>query len=175
VVVDGFSRSSVPNVYAIGDCTNRVNLTPVAIKEGTAFADTVFGDRPWAMDHDDVPAAVFSQPPAAVVGLTEAEARRRHRAVDIYKSTFRPLKHTLTGRDEKTMMKLVVDRATQRVVGAHMVGADAPEIIQGIAIAVKMGATKAQFDRTVGIHPSAAEEFVLMRKPEPDPVADAAE
>ncbi|HLB79322.1 MAG TPA: FAD-dependent oxidoreductase, partial [Dongiaceae bacterium] len=175
VVVDGFSRSSAPNIYAIGDCTDRVNLTPVAIKEGTAFADTVFGDRPWAMDHDDVPSAVFSQPPVAVVGLTEAEARRRHGAVDIYKSTFRPLKHTLTGRDEKTMMKLVVDRATQRVVGAHMVGADAPEIIQGIAIAVKMGATKAQFDRTVGIHPSAAEEFVLMRKPEPDPVADAAE
>ncbi|MEX0696960.1 MAG: glutathione-disulfide reductase [Dongiaceae bacterium] len=174
VVVDGFSRSSAPNIYAIGDCTNRVNLTPVAIKEGTAFADTVFGDRPWAMDHDNVPSAVFSQPPAAAVGLSEAAARQRHGAVDIYKSTFRPLKHTLTGRDETTMMKLVVDRATQRVVGAHMVGADAPEIIQGVAIAVKMGATKAQFDATVGIHPSAAEEFVLMRKPEPDPVADAA-
>lgn len=175
VIVDKYSRSSVPSIYAIGDCTNRVNLTPVAIKEGAAFADTVFGNRPWAMDHDCIPSAVFSQPPVATVGLTEAEARRRFGAVDVYKSTFRPLKHTLSGRDQKTMMKLVVEREGQRVVGAHMVGADAPEIIQGIAIAVKMGATKAQFDQTVAIHPTAAEEFVLMRTPEPDPVAEAAE
>ena len=175
VVVNKFSGSSVASIYAIGDCTNRVNLTPVAIKEGAAFADTLYGDRPWAMDHDCIASAVFSQPPVGTVGLSEAEARRRFGAVDIYKSTFRPLRHTLTGSEEKAMMKLVVDRESQRVLGAHMVGADAPEIIQGVAIAVKMGATKAQFDQTVAIHPSAAEEFVLMRTKQPDPVAEAAE
>ncbi|WP_119459968.1 glutathione-disulfide reductase [Rhodospirillaceae bacterium SYSU D60014] len=175
VIVNKFSGSSVPSIYAIGDCTNRVNLTPVAIKEGAAFADTLYGERPWAMDHDCIASAVFSQPPVGTVGLSEAEARRRFGAVDIYKSTFRPLRHTLTGSEEKAMMKLVVDRESQRVLGAHMVGADAPEIIQGIAIAVKMGATKAQFDQTVAIHPSAAEEFVLMRTKQPDPVAEAAE
>ncbi len=171
VVVDAHSQSSVPSVYAIGDCTNRLNLTPVAIREGAAFADTVFGNRPTAADHHAVASAVFSQPPVATVGLTERAARLRFAAVDVYKSTFRPLKHTLSGRDEKTMMKLVVERESQRVVGAHMVGADAPEIIQGVAVAVKLGATKADFDRTVAIHPTAAEEFVLMRtrQPEPDP------
>jgi glutathione reductase (NADPH) len=174
VKVDAYSQSSVPSIYAIGDCTNRVNLTPVAIREGAAFADTVFGGRPTAMDHSLVPSAVFSQPPVGSVGLTEAEARRRHGAVDIYKAVFRPLKHTLSGRNEKTLMKLVVDRASQRVLGAHMVGPEAAEIIQGVAIAVQLRATKADFDRTVAIHPSTAEEFVTMRTREPDPVAEAA-
>jgi glutathione reductase (NADPH) len=175
VVVDGDSRSSVPHIYAVGDVTNRINLTPVAIREGHAFADSVFGKRPWRMDHASVPSAVFSQPPVGTVGLTEAEARARHGSVDIYKTSFRPLKHTLTGRDERTLIKLVVDRASQRVLGAHMVGADAPEIIQAVAIAVKMGATKAQFDATVALHPTAAEEFVTLRTPEPDPERRAAE
>ena len=175
VVVDSFSQNSVPGIYAIGDCTNRVNLTPVAIREGAAFADTVYGGRPTAVDHAAVASAVFSNPPVGTVGLTEAAARRRYGAVDVYKATFRPLKHTLSGRDEKTMMKLVVDRASQRVLGAHMVGIDAAEIIQGVAIAVKMGATKAQFDQTVAIHPSAAEEFVTMRTPLPEPEKRAAE
>jgi glutathione reductase (NADPH) len=175
VVVNAYSQSSVPNIYAVGDCTNRLNLTPVAIREGHAFADTVFGKKPTAVDHHSVPHAVFSQPPVSVVGLTEAAARLMHGAVDIYRSTFRPLKHTLSGRDEKTMMKLVVDRASQRVVGAHMVGLDAPEIVQTLAIAVKMGATKAQFDQTVAIHPTAAEEFVTLRTPVPEPAKKAAE
>jgi glutathione reductase (NADPH) len=175
VVVDEYSRSSVPNIYAVGDCTNRLNLTPVAIREGHAFADTVFGKKPTAVDHHSVPHAVFSQPPVSVVGLTEEAARLMYGAVDIYRSTFRPLKHTLSGRDEKTMMKLVVDRASQRVLGAHMVGLDAPEIIQTLAIAVKMGATKQQFDQTVAIHPTAAEEFVTLRTPVPEPTKKAAE
>ena len=175
VVVNEYSQSSAPNIYAVGDCTNRLNLTPVAIREGHAFADTVFGKKPTAVDHHGVPHAVFSQPPASVVGLTEEAARLIHGAVDIYRSTFRPLKHTLSGRDEKTMMKLVVDRASQRVLGAHMVGLDAPEIIQTLAIAVKMGATKAQFDQTVAIHPTAAEEFVTLRTPVPEPAKNAAE
>ena len=175
VVVNAYSQSSVPNIYAVGDCTNRLNLTPVAIREGHAFADTVFGKKPTAVDHHSVPHAVFSQPPVSVVGLTEAAARLMYGAVDIYRSTFRPLKHTLSGRDEKTMMKLVVDRASQRVLGAHMVGLDAPEIIQTLAIAVKMGATKAQFDLTVAIHPTAAEEFVTLRTPVPESTKKAAE
>jgi len=175
VIVNEYSQSCVPNVYAVGDCTNRLNLTPVAIREGHAFADTVFGKNPTAVDHHTVPHAVFSQPPVGVVGLTEAAARLIHGAVDIYRTSFRPLKHTLSGRDEKTMMKLVVDRASQRVVGAHMVGLDAPEIIQTLAIAVKMGATKQQFDQTVAIHPTAAEEFVTLRTPLPEPEKKAAE
>ncbi len=163
VTVDELSQSSLPSVYAIGDCTDRLNLTPVAIRDGAAFADTVFGGRPTPVDHLAVPSAVFGWPPVAFVGLTEEEARRRYGAVEVYKSSFRPLKHTLTGRDERAMMKLVVDCASGRVLGAHMVGADAPEIIQGVAIAVKMGATKADFDRAAAIHPTAGEEFVLMR------------
>ncbi|MCY4320122.1 MAG: glutathione-disulfide reductase [Alphaproteobacteria bacterium] len=163
VAVDANSRSSVENIYAIGDVTNRLALTPVAIREGHAFADTVFGGKPWQADHADVPTAVFSQPPIGTAGLTEAAARAQHGTVDIYKSRFRPLKHTLTGRNEFTLMKLVVDPANGRVLGAHMIGADAPEIAQGLGIAIKMGATKAQFDATVGIHPTAAEEFVTMR------------
>ena len=174
IMVDHFSQTSVPNIYAIGDVTHRLNLTPVAIREAVAFADTVFGNHPWAMDHDTVASAVFSQPPIGAVGLTEAAARRRHGAIDIYKASFRPMKHTLSGREERTVMKLVVDRASQRVVGAHMLGPDAPEIIQAVAIAVKLGATKQQLDETVAIHPTAAEEFVTMRVKEPDPVAVAA-
>jgi glutathione reductase (NADPH) len=161
--VDPMSRTSVPNVYAIGDCTNRLNLTPVALAEARAFVDTVFHGKPTAMDYRDVPTAVFSQPNLATVGLTEAEARGRFAAVDVYRSSFRPLKHTLSGRDETTLVKLVVDRATDRVVGCHMLGADAGEIVQGLAIALRCNATKAQFDATIGIHPTAAEEFVTLR------------
>jgi glutathione reductase (NADPH) len=175
VMVNEYSQSKQPHIYAIGDCTNRLNLTPVAIREGQAFADTVFGKRPTAVDHHGVPSAVFSQPPVGTVGMTEAFARLDCGAVDIYRTSFRPLKHTLTGREERTMMKLVVERATQRVVGAHMVGADAPEIIQAIAIAVKLGATKQQFDQTVAIHPTAAEEFVTLRTALPEPQKQAAE
>lgn len=163
VVVDAYSRSSVESIFAVGDCTDRLNLTPVAIREGQAVAWTLFGAKPTTADHTGVPTAVFSQPPAATVGLTEAEARAGHARVDVYRTAFRPMKHTLTGRDEKTMIKLVVDAETDRVLGAHMVGADAPEIIQGIAIALKCGARKADFDATVGIHPTAAEEFVTLR------------
>ena len=164
VVVDAYSQSSVPSIWAIGDATNRLDLTPVAIHEGTCLAQTLFGDCPVAPDHTDVPTAVFSQPPIGTVGLTEAQARERYGEIDVYRSRFRELKHMLTQRDQQTLMKLVVDRASQRVVGAHMVGAHAAEILQGIAIAIKCGATKAQFDATVGIHPTSAEEFVTMRE-----------
>ncbi|MEA2779829.1 MAG: glutathione reductase [Rhodospirillaceae bacterium] len=173
VEVDAFSQTSQPNIYAIGDVTDRLNLTPVAIREAMAFADTVFGGRPWAMDYETVATAVFSQPPIGTIGLTESEARRRFGAIDVYKAAFRPMKHTLTGREERTLMKLVVERGNQRVRGAHMLGPDAPEIIQAMAIAVKMGATKQQFDEAVAIHPTAAEEFVTMRTREPDPVSDS--
>jgi glutathione reductase (NADPH) len=165
IVVDAWSRTSVPSIWAIGDVTDRIQLTPVAIHESMALVRTLFGGVPTKPDHEDVASAVFSQPPVATVGLTEAQARERHGEVVVYRSTFRPLKHTLTGRDEQTMMKLVVDRASDRVVGVHMVGADAAEIIQGLAVAVKMRATKADFDATIGIHPTAAEEFVTMRDP----------
>ena len=163
IVVDAWNRSSVANIYAVGDCTDRVNLTPVAIAEGRAFAETHFNDNPIRIDYDNIPSAVFSQPPVGVVGLTEMQARLRGQA-DVYSGRFRPLKHTLSGRDESTMMKTVVDAGTDRVVGCHMVGADAPEIVQGLAIALKCGATKAHFDQTIGIHPTAAEEFVTMRE-----------
>jgi glutathione reductase (NADPH) len=163
VVVDAYSRSSVPNVYAVGDCTNRLQLTPVAIAEGQAVAETLFHGNPTTPDYVNVPTAVFSEPRIGTVGLTEAEARGRYPAVDIYKSTFRPLKNTVSGRDENSFMKLVVDCETDRVLGCHMVGADAGEIIQGFAIALRCGATKAQFDATIGIHPTASEEFVTMR------------
>jgi glutathione reductase (NADPH) len=169
VKVDAYSRTSQPNIYAIGDVTNRLNLTPVAIREAMAFSDTVFGNRPWAMDHSTVASAVFSQPPIGTVGLTEATARERHGALDIYKAGFRPMKYTLSGRKERTLVKLVVERSTQRVLGAHMLGLDAPEIIQSLAVAVKMGATKQQFDEAVAVHPTAAEEFVTLRTKEPDP------
>lgn len=164
VQVDAWSQSSVKHIYAVGDVTNRINLTPVAIREGHAFADTVFGNRPRQADHADVPSAVFSQPPVGSVGLTEAQARQRYSAVDIYRTSFKPMRHTLSGRDERILMKLVVDAASDRVLGAHMVGPEAGEIIQGIAIAIKAKATKADFDATVGIHPTAAEEFVTLRE-----------
>src|SRR5262249_26351949 len=165
--VDEYSRSSVPSIWAIGDVTNRINLTPVAIHEGMCLAATLFGGRPTRPVHENVPSAVFSQPAIGAVGLTEALARARYGAIDVYCTSFRELKHTLSGRAERTFMKLVVDRASDRVVGAHMVGDHAGEIIQGIAVALVCGATKAQFDATIGIHPTAAEEFVTMREKVP--------
>jgi glutathione reductase (NADPH) len=163
VIVDEYSKSSVDSIYAIGDCTDRMMLTPVAIAEGMALANTLFNNKPIKPNYLNVPTAVFSTPPCGTVGLTEQQARASNFDIDIYKSLFKPLKHTLTGRDERTMMKLIVDRKTDRVLGCHMVGADAGEIIQGLAIALNCGATKAQFDATIGIHPTAAEEFVTMR------------
>ena len=164
VVVDQYSRTSVDNIYAVGDLTNRVQLTPVAIREGQAVAQTLFGARPVSVTHNNIPSAVFSQPPVGTVGDTESQAIAKYGKVEVYQSTFRPMKHTLSGRSEKTYMKLLVDAASQKVVGAHMVGPDAPEIIQGIGIAVVAGLTKQQFDETVGIHPTAAEEFVTMKE-----------
>jgi glutathione reductase (NADPH) len=165
IVVDEYSRTSVPSLWAIGDVTDRINLTPVAIHEAMCLSATLFDGRPTKPVHDDVPSAVFSQPEIGSVGLTEEEARERYGEVDVYRSSFRELRHTLTGKATKTLMKLLVDRESQRVVGAHMLGAHAGEIIQGVAIAVKCGATKAQVDATIGIHPTAAEEFVTMREP----------
>ncbi|MBK8158096.1 MAG: glutathione-disulfide reductase [Rhodospirillaceae bacterium] len=165
IAVDETSQTSVPNIHAVGDCTGRVNLTPVAIREGHAYADSIFGGKTWHVDHRNIASAVFSHPPVGVVGLSESDARKDGRALDIFKADFKPLKHTVSGRDERTLMKLVVDRTSQVVLGAHMVGMDAPEIIQAIAIAVKMGATKAQFDAAMAVHPTAAEEFVTMRTP----------
>jgi glutathione reductase (NADPH) len=165
VLVDAYSRSSVESIYAIGDITNRINLTPVATAEGGALAKTLFGGEPTAPDHENVPTAVFANPNLAAVGLSEEQARERLGAIEIYKTSFRSLKHALTGSDEKIFMKLVVDAASRKVVGAHMIGPEAAEIIQGIAIAVKLGATKAQFDATIGIHPTSAEEFVTLREP----------
>ena len=164
VVVDAYLKSSVESIYAIGDATHRLNLTPVATAEGMAFAKTLFGGEPTAMDYDNVPTAVFSNPNLATVGLSEDKARGLGRRVDVYKASFRALKHSLSASEEQTFMKLVVDAETGRVLGAHMLGPDAGEIIQGVAIAVKLGATKAQFDATLGIHPTAAEEFVTMRE-----------
>ena len=169
IIVDEWSRTNVPSIFAVGDVTDRINLTPVAIAEGRAIAETHFNDNPQIMDHENVPSAVFSQPPIGTVGLSESDARARYGAVDVYTADFKPMKHTLTGRDERIFMKLIADRTSQVVVGCHMVGADAPEIIQGIGIAIKCRATKAQFDATIGIHPSAAEEFVTMREKRPDP------
>ncbi|MEK9722964.1 MAG: FAD-dependent oxidoreductase, partial [Rhodospirillaceae bacterium] len=167
IVVDATSKTAVDNIYAIGDVTDRINLTPVALEEGMAVTATIFGNTPTAVDYTNVASAVFSLPPVGSVGLAEHEARAGHE-VDIYLSHFKPMKHTLSGSDERAMMKLIVDRATDRVLGCHMVGADAPEIIQGFAVALKCGATKAQFDATIGIHPTAAEEFVTMRQKLPD-------
>jgi glutathione reductase (NADPH) len=162
VVVDEYSRTTKPNIYAIGDVTERVNLTPVAIHEAMCLIDTLFRDTPTKPDHANVATAVFTQPPVGTVGLTEAEARERFGNVDIYRARFRPLKHTISGRGERVMAKLVVDHASDRVVGAHMVGVDAPEIIQALAVAVKARVTKAQFDATMAVHPTTAEEFVVM-------------
>jgi glutathione reductase (NADPH) len=154
----------VPNIYAVGDVTNRVNLTPVAIREGHAFADTVYGKKPTRVDHADVPSAVFTEPEVGVVGLTEAQARERLVQVDVYKTSFRPMKATLSGRQTRSFMKLLVDGATDRVIGCHLIGPDAGELIQLVGIAVKMRATKADFDATMAVHPTAAEELVTMRE-----------
>jgi glutathione reductase (NADPH) len=168
IVVDAYSRTNVPSIWAIGDVTDRIALTPVAIHEGVCLADTLFGGKPRSPDYEDVPAAVFSQPAVGTVGLTEEQARERFGSIDVYRSTFRALKHTLAPSTVRTMMKLVVDRASDRVVGLHMVGPDAGEIVQGFAVAIKAGATKADFDATLGIHPTSAEEFVTMRTPVKD-------
>src|SRR6478752_825526 len=163
IAVDSFSRTSVPHIYAIGDVTHRLNLTPVAIREGHAFADTVFGKRPVEVDHVNVPTAVFSQPEIGTVGLTEAQARAQFSHLDIYKVDFKPIKATLSGRDTRVLMKLVIDGSTDRVVGCHIVGDGAAEMIQVLGIAVKMKATKADFDATMALHPTSAEELVTMR------------
>src|SRR5664279_2327907 len=162
--VDAYSKTTVDNIYAVGDVTNRINLTPVAIREGHAFADSVFGDRPTKVDHTNVPTAVLSEPEIGVVGLTETQARHQLAKVDIYKTSFRPMKATLSGRDTRIFMKLLVDGITGCVVGCHIAGPDAGELIQVIGIAVKMGATKADFDATMAVHPTAAEELVTMRE-----------
>ena len=177
IAVDEWSKTTAPNIWAVGDVTDRINLTPVAIMEGHCFADTEFGKRPRKPDHRDVPSAVFCQPELANVGLTEEEARLRLGELRVFTTAFRPMKYTLSGRQQRTFMKLIVEAATDRVVGVHMVGDDAAELIQGLAVAIKAGATKAQFDATVGIHPTAGEEFVTMRtaRPEPAPSRQAAE
>jgi glutathione reductase (NADPH) len=164
IAVDQYSQTNQENIFAVGDCTDRMNLTPVAVNEGRAFADTQFGGKSRTMAYDNIPTAVFSTPEAATVGLTEAQAREQYaEAVKVYRAKFKPTYHSLSGRDERIMMKLVVEEDTEKVLGAHMVGEQAAEIIQGVAIAIKMGATKKDFDATVGLHPSIAEEFVTMR------------
>jgi glutathione reductase (NADPH) len=165
IEVDGNYRTSEPSVYALGDVTGGMELTPVALAEGMAFARNEFGGLDQAVDYDFIPTAVFCQPNIGTVGFTEAAARDTFGDIELYKSTFKPMKHTLSGRDEKTFMKMIVEKATDRVVGVHMMGPDAGEIMQGIAVALRAGATKAVFDTTIGIHPTAAEEFVTMREP----------
>ena len=165
IPVDAFSRTRVPSIFAVGDVTNRANLTPVAIREGHAFADTEFGQKPTSVDHHLIPTAVFSTPEIGTVGLSEAAARAACERIDVYKASFRPMKATLSGRDERVMMKVIVDCATDRVLGVHLFGQDAGELIQAVGIAVTMGATKADFDRTIAVHPTAAEELVTMRVP----------
>ena len=164
IEVDAYSQTRVPRIYAVGDVTNRINLTPVAIREGHAFADTVFGNKPTRVDHADVPTAVFSEPEIGTIGLTEAQACAHLAKVDIYKTMFRPMKATLSGRDTRAFMKLVVDGTTDRVVGCHIAGADAGEMIQLVGIAVKMKATKADFDAVMAVHPTAGEELVTLRE-----------
>jgi glutathione reductase (NADPH) len=173
--VDKFSRTSVPHIYAVGDVTDRINLTPVAIREGHAFADTVFGGKEVIVDHTDIPTAVFSEPEVGVIGLTEMEARHAYARVDIYKSSFRTLKMTLAARDTRCFFKLVVDGESDRVLGCHIVGPDAGEMIQLVGIAIKMNATKADFDRVMAVHPTAAEELVTMRTKAATYVREAAE
>jgi glutathione reductase (NADPH) len=163
VKVDEYSRSTCPSIYAVGDVTNRVQLTPVAIREGQAFAETVFGNQPTKVDYNCIPSAVFSHPPLAGVGLTEAQARSRLGSVKVYTSDFRPMKNVLANRNERALFKLVVDDTDDRIVGAHMIGPDAPEILQPLAVAVKARLRKAQLDECVAIHPTMAEELVLMK------------
>jgi len=165
IPVNEYSCTNLPNIFAVGDVTNRVNLTPVALMEGHAFADSEFGGNPRPVNHEFIPSAVFSHPPVATVGFSEKDAAIHFGELEIYRSVFKPMKHTLSGRDEKTMMKLLVQASTGKVVGLHVVGMDAPEIVQGFAVAIKSGLTKQQFDRTTGIHPTAAEELVTMRVP----------
>ena len=165
IPVDGYSQTLVPSIYAIGDVTNRAALTPIAIREGHAFADTVFGNKPTMVDYDLIPTAVFSTPEIGVIGCGEQSARARFGEIDIYKTAFRPMRATLSGSQERVMMKLIVERATDKVVGVHIVGHDAGEMIQLAGIAVTMGATKADFDRTIAVHPTASEELVTMRVP----------
>lgn len=170
VVVDEYSRTNVASIYAIGDVTDRMNLTPVAIGEAMALVNTLYLDRPTTMDYDNVPTAVFSMPQVGTVGLSEMQAREEKGSeIDVYLSRFKPMRNTLAGRDERTMMKLIVDRASDRVMGLHVVGPDAAEMVQGFAVAMKCGVTKAQLDATVGIHPTAAEELVTMREKRPEP------
>ena len=164
IAVDDFSKTSADNIWAVGDVTDRINLTPVAIREGAAFAETVFHDRPTAFDHECVPTSVFSQPPVGCVGLTEAQARHKHRKVDVYQTRFRPMKNMLAENDERVLMKLVVDGETDRLLGCHIVAPEGPELIQLAAVAVKAGLTKAQWDATCALHPTVAEELVTMRE-----------
>ena len=175
IAVDEYSRTTVPSIYAVGDVTNRINLTPVAIREGHAFADSVFGGKPTKVDHANVPTAVFSEPEVGAVGLTETEARARLNRTDIYKSMFRPLKATLSGRDTTVLLKLVVDGETDQVVGCHIVGEGAAEMVQLAAVAIKMGALKAEFDATMALHPTVAEELVTMRTRSASYAREAAE
>ncbi|PIW29320.1 MAG: glutathione-disulfide reductase [Rhodobacterales bacterium CG15_BIG_FIL_POST_REV_8_21_14_020_59_13] len=163
IIVDTFSKTNVDHIYAVGDVTNRINLTPVAIREGAAFAATVFGDEPTAFDHGDVASAVFTQPPVGVVGLTEHDARKAFGGVDVYKALFKPMKNSLSGSEGRMLVKLVVKQDDQRVVGVHMAGDDSPEIIQAVGIAVKAGLTKQQFDATCAVHPTVAEELVTLK------------
>lgn len=163
IKVDAHFRTGCESIYALGDVIDRVTLTPVAIYEAMALTRTLYTDHPQAVDYDAIPSAVFSHPPVATVGLTESEALEKHGPVDIYESDFRPLKHTIGGREQRSYMKVVVERSSDRVLGMHMVGDDAPEIMQGFGVAMKSGLTKATLDRSVGIHPTAAEEFVTMR------------
>jgi glutathione reductase (NADPH) len=175
IAVNEFCQTSVPHIYAIGDVTHRTNLTPVAIREGHAFADTVFGNKPAQVDYSNIPTAVFSQPEVGTVGLTESQARALYARVDIYKTDFRPLKATLSGSQIRTLMKLVVDGDSDRVLGCHVVGPEAGELVQALAISIKMNATKADFDATMAVHPTAAEELVTMRTPTARYVREAAE
>jgi glutathione reductase (NADPH) len=175
IEVDRFSRTSVPHIYAVGDVTDRIALTPVAIREGHAFADTVFGNRPTAADHVNVPTAVFSDPEIGVIGLTETQAREQFNKIDIYKAVFRPMKTAFLGGEARMLMKLIVDGASDRVLGCHIVGPDAAEMIQVLGIAIKMGATKADFDATMAVHPTLAEELVTMRTVTASHVREAAE
>jgi pyruvate/2-oxoglutarate dehydrogenase complex dihydrolipoamide dehydrogenase (E3) component len=163
ILVDEDNQSSVPSIYAIGDVTDRVQLTPVAIREGQAFADTMYGNKPTRVDYTNIPSAVFSHPPIASVGMTEGEARDKLGTYKTYVSDFRPMKNVLAGRNERSLYKMIVDEETGQVVGIHMIGPDAPEILQAAAIAVKAGLTKAQFDDTIALHPTMSEELVLMR------------
>ncbi|WP_068081954.1 glutathione-disulfide reductase [Polycladidibacter stylochi] len=165
IVVSPDSQTNIDSIYAVGDVTNRANLTPVAIREGHAFADTVYGEKPWTVDHSLIPTAIFSQPEIGTVGLTQEEAEAQYKNLDIYKSSFRPMKSTLSGREEKMLLKMIVDADTDRILGVHIMGPESGELIQIIGVTMAMAATKADYDRTIAVHPTAAEELVTMRTP----------